>query len=73
MSGLYREERKLFYAPRSAPVGRRDLRPHRKVRFGQRMKPRSWADRLWFKSALFARGLQSCRRAFANLMNRGRP
>jgi hypothetical protein len=42
----------------------RPVRAMRKVRFGQRMKPRSWPSSFWFASALFDRGIPSRKRAF---------
>lgn len=59
-----------YHVARSAPVGRIDMRPRRKIRFGQRMKPKSWPTSVWFASALFDRGIPSRRVAFAKLMRR---
>lgn len=56
------------YLPRSAPMGRICLRKQTKVRFNQRMKPVSWPSTRWLKSALFARGNTSRRKAFAKLV-----
>lgn len=44
------------------------IRAMRKVRFGRRMKPRSWPTAFWFGSALFDRGILSRKRAFAAIM-----
>jgi len=62
--------RDRHYVRRSAPIGRIDLRLQRRVRFGQRMKPKSWTTDGWFRSALFARGIPSRKIAFARLMQR---
>lgn len=59
-----------YHVPASVPLGRIDLRQRRKVRFGQRMKPRSWPSSFWFASALFDRGIPSRKLAFAALMSR---
>ena len=59
-----------YHVARSAPIGRMDMRPRRKIRFGQRMKPRSWPTSLWFASGLFNRGIPSRRLAFVKLMRR---
>lgn len=60
--------RDRHYMPRSAPVGRIELRAKKKVRFNQRKKPVSWPSMRWFKSALFARGNASRCKAFAKLV-----
>lgn len=65
MSG--RMERQ-YYARRSAPIGPMFMRPIRRIRFGQRMKPKSWSNTMWFASALFERGNASRRRAFSRFM-----
>lgn len=57
-----------YHLPKSQPSGRRDMRAHQKVRFNQRMKPRSWPASVWFASALFARGIPSRKKAFAALL-----
>jgi len=67
MSGRYDRH---YHIPASAPLGRIDLRAHRKLRFGQRMKPKSWPSSLWFRSALFERGMPSRKRAFGALMQK---
>ena len=51
---------------------RLDLRKQPIVRFGQRMKPKSWTCEFWFRSALFERGSVSRRGNMAVLMTGGR-
>lgn len=63
-----RSHKAQWFAPRSAPAGRKELRPQRKIRFGRRMKPKSWPAERWFASALFNRGKASRKRAFAKLV-----
>ena len=53
---------------RSAYPQRLDLRKQPLVRFGNRMKPKSWTCEFWFRSALFERGNVSRRRKFGALM-----